>query len=440
MKKSQHSRLDRRSFLQRSSGVAFGLFAAETVSGSPLLAQEIKPKPAAKPAAAKVVEKPPAPVGCAVIGLGDQGREILRALQVVPGADIQMVCDSYPSIHKRALERAPKATPVEDYRKVLDNKSVQAVWIATPSHLHKDLVLAALQAGKHVYCEAPLAHTTDEAKVIAQAAMKAPRQVFQAGLQRRANHLEKHVYGFFRTGVLSKIASAGSQWNKKTSWRRPAATPERQTQLDWRLNNKLSGGLITEVGMHQIDAASWFLRGRPTSVQGFGATMAWKDGRDSHDTIQAVFEMPGGLRYSYGATLANSFNGSCDVFQGTDAAVMMRGERAWMFKESDAPNLGWEVYATKENIGDETGIALVANATKLLDAGLDPSENRNAYTKGAIYYACETFLNAIRGTEKTPCGPVEGYEATVVALKANEAILSGNKIVFRKEWFALTAS
>jgi hypothetical protein len=115
----------------------------------------------------------------------------------------------------------------------------------------------------------------------------------------------------------------------------------------------------------------------------------------------------------------------------------MHKDRAWMCKESDAPNLGWEVYATKEAIHDDTGIALVANATKLLDAGLDPSENRDAYTKGALYYACETFLEAVRGKAKTTCGPVEGLEATVVALKANEAVVTGNKVILGKELFAL---
>ncbi len=105
---------------------------------------------------------------------------------------------------------------------------------------------------------------------------------------------------------------------------------------------------------------------------------------------------------------------------------------------SDAPNLGWEVYATKESLMGETGIALVANATKLLDEGLDPSENKNAYTKGALFYACEGFLNAVRGTGKPGAGAQEGYDATVVALKANEAILANNKVLFRKEWFALS--
>jgi predicted dehydrogenase len=371
-----------------------------------------------------------------VIGLGNQGREIIRALAALPGADVRLVCDTYAAIHNRAKERAPKATAVDNYRKALDDKGVQAVFVATPTHLHKEIVLAALQAGKHVYCEAPLAHTVDEARAIAAAAVKTPKQIFQSGCQRRLNPLEQHVFGFFRTGVLSKLAMARGHWSKKTTWRQAGGTPEREAALNWRLSKQLSTGLMGEIGLHQVDLASWYLRSKPLSVMGLG-TNAWRDGREVPDTVQCVFEYPNGFRYLYTATLVNSFEADRDLFQGSDAAIMMHKDRAWLFKESDAPNLGWEVYATKENIGDETGIALVANATKLLDEGKDPSEHKNEFTKGPLYYSCETFLNAVRGTEKTTAGPAEGLQATVIALKANEAVLKGTRIAIQKEWFAL---
>lgn len=432
MNRDDDRTLARRGFLRNGSGVALGLLAGDRLAFAQ--AQEVKPK--AKPAPAPAAPPPPT-VTCAVIGLGDQGRELLKALGALPGVNVKAVCDSYPAIHKRALELAPKATAVDDARKVLDDKAVQAVWIATPTHRHKDLALAALQAGKHVYCEVPLAHTVDDARLIAQTARKHPKQIFQAGCQRRLNPLEQHVFGFFRTGALAKLAMGRASWSKKSSWRRAGGTPDREAALNWRLDKQVSTGLMGEIALHQVDVASWFLRNKPLAVTGMGTIAAWKDGREIADTVQCVFEYPNGFRHVYFATLANSFEADRDVFQGSDAAVMMHKDRAWLFKESDAPNLGWEVYATKEAIHDESGIALVANATKLLDEGLDPSENRDAYTKGPFYYSCESFLNAVRGTGKTACGPVEGFEATVVALKANEAVLTNSKVVFKKEWFAL---
>src|SRR5262245_16930898 len=145
-RKNDEAPVDRRTFLTRGSGLAFGLLMTD---GLLARAEEIK----ATAPAAPTPEKPVAPVTCAVIGLGDHGREILKALSLVPGANVKLVCDSYAQAHKRALERAPRATPVDDPHKVLDDKEVQAVWIATPTHQHKDVALAALQAGKHVYCE-----------------------------------------------------------------------------------------------------------------------------------------------------------------------------------------------------------------------------------------------------------------------------------------------
>ncbi len=305
-------------------------------------------------------------------------------------------------------------------------------------------MLAALQAGKHVYCEAPLASSIEDARAIAKAGLAAaPKQVFHTGLQQRTNPQHNHVVKFIRTGALGNTAHMRSQWHKKTSWRRAAATPEREKALNWRLSKATSGGLMGEIGIHQLDVANWFLKAMPLSITGFGGIVNWRDGRDVADTVQCLVEYPGNIYLSYNATLANSFDGAYELFQGTDAAVLVKDGRAWMFKETDAPALGWEVYAAKETIGDETGIALVADATKLLAVGKEPSKNRETDpTKGSLYFAGESFLNEVRDAGagkggKTPCGPAEGYQATLTALRANEAISSGNKVTFKKEDFDL---
>ena len=431
MSSNNDSTLKRRDFIERGSALALGLFVT---GASALHAAEIK-----APAIAKTAGQAASPIGCAVIGLGDQGRQLLAALAIIPGANILYVCDTYAPAHKRALEIAPKATAVEDYRKVLDDKAVQAIWVATPSHQHKDIVLAGLQAGKHVYCEAPLASSIEDAQAIAKAANAAKGQLFHAGLQQRTEPQHLHVLEFVRTGALATVAQIRSQWHKKTSWRRTAPTDDRQRALNWRLAKATSGGLMGEIGIHQVDVANWFLKKTPTAVAGFGGIMAWKDGREVADTVQCVFEYENGVHLSYDATLANSFDGAYELFQGTDAAIFLRGGRGWMVKETDAPALGWEVYAYKEKVGDDqTGIALVADASKLLAQGLKPGEHREIDpTRTALYCSSDAFLNAIRENKKTTSGPAEGLAATVSALKANEAVQTGSKITFQKEWFDL---
>jgi len=107
-----------------------------------------------------------------------------------------------------------------------------------------------------------------------------------------------------------------------------------------------------------------------------------------------------------------------------------------MFKEADAKALGWEVYAYKEKLGDETGIALVADATKLLAEGKEPAKNRDADpTRGPFYWSCKAFLDGVRTGKPTDSGPAEGLAATVTALTANQAILTSNRIPFTKEMF-----
>jgi predicted dehydrogenase len=380
------------------------------------------------------------PVPCGVIGTGVQGRAILSVLARLPNAPVAAICDPYEAALKAATQAAPKAKTYSDYRQMLESeKGLEAVFIATPSHLHKEPALAALQTGKHVYCEAPLATTVEDARAIATAG-KGAKGVFQAGLQQRANPLYLHVVKFIRTGVLGTVAQARAQWHRKQSWRRAARDPNVERRLNWRLYRESSAGLLGEVGTHQIDACSWFLRRLPTSVVGYGGILQWQDDRETPDTVQCLLEYPGGVRMSYDATLANSFDGSYELVMGSDGAVYTREDRSWLFKEADAPQLGWEVYARKDRIGDETGIALVADATQLLAQGKNPAEAaaaRGASGKNALYYAVEEFVTAARTGKKPAAGPLEGLQATVIALKAHEAVTGNSKVVIQKEWLTL---
>jgi predicted dehydrogenase len=421
----------RRDFIRAGGMLAMGLLGG----GGNIQAEEIVPPAPAPPPAH---DGPVGSIGCAVIGLGDQGRALLGALSLLPGVDMRLLCDHYAGSHHRAKEIFPGATMVTEARKVLDDPKVQAVWIATPTHLHRALVQDALQAGKHVYCEAPLAHTIEDARAIAKAAAGLPKLVFQAGLQLRSDPQRRHVLGFIRAGALGTIAQSQAHWHHRTSWRRAAANDERQNELNWRLSSETSCGLMGEVGIHQLDLANWFLKGTPRSVTGFGGIMAWRDGRSVDDTVQCVFEYPDNLQFLYDATLVNSFDAVAEVFRGSDAAVLLREQRAWMIKEADAPTLGWEVYAFREKIGDATGIALVADATKILAAGKQPGENREVDPRHTpLVCACEAFLSAIRNKTPSPCGFELGFQATVTALKAHEATVARSRIVFEKEWFEL---
>jgi len=431
---SKNDNMNRRDFFRGVTATGLGLaFAVEEIIAD------------AQGTAARPDERSSGPpVGCAVIGLGVQGRDILASLAKMGSAPVVALCDNYtsPGYLKRAMDIAPKAAVHSDYRKLLEQKNVQAVFVTTPSHLHKQIVLDALAAGKHVYCEAPLASHIEEAREIAKAGLAA-KTIFQAGLQYRANKQHHHVLKFMRSGVLGRTSGGRAQWHKKGTWKRGAPSPERGRELNWRLYKETSSGLPGEVGIHQLDIASWYLKSLPISVIGFGDVLHWaQDGMQVPDTIQCILEYPNNVRFFYDATLVSSFDGAYEMFMGSECAVMLRDQRAWMFKEADSRLLGWEVYARKDKmgIGEEasgTGIALVADSTKLLAQGKEPGKVGADVTKTALYRSLDAFLESVRTNRKPVAGPLEGYQANVVAVKTHEAILTGRKIVFQKEWFTL---
>ena len=137
---------------------------------------------------------------------------------------------------RRTGRSAPDAKQYANYKDLLADENVEAVVIATPSHQHKEIVQNALKAGKHVYCEAPLASTIEDAKAIAMAAHQHPKQYFQAGLQFRSDPQRDFLVDYVRTGAWGQTVSARSQWHKKTSWKRAAPTNEREKEINWRLD------------------------------------------------------------------------------------------------------------------------------------------------------------------------------------------------------------
>ena len=416
----------------------------------------------AQDAPKKADDKPAGPqINIGVIGLGPRGREILAVLSRLKDAKVAAICDTYPAMLRRSAEAAPGASSHEDYKETLANKDIHSVVIATGTHQHKEITLAAMQAGKHVYCEAPLAGSMEDARAIAKAAQATPRVVFQSGLQFRSDPQRHFLLQFIRTGAMGKTIMARSQWHKKQSWRGTSPNAEREKAINWRLRSETSLGLIGEVGIHHLDAANWTINKLPTAATGFASTMLWNDGRDVPDTVQTVVDYPGGVRLMYDATLANSFDADYEVYYGTDSAIMIRGSRAWLFKEVDSPLLGWEVYARKDEFFKETGIALVANATKSTPPA---GEGVESLTTTPLYYALESFVancgeigaavedfNATFNPKDLPAlakyladikrqpaaGWKEGFEATVMAIKTNEAIVQGQKLAFQKEWFEL---
>jgi predicted dehydrogenase len=233
--------------------------------------------------------------------------------------------------------------------------------------------------------------------------------------------------------------------------------------VNWRLDREISLGLAGEIAGHHFDDAAWFLGTRPVAVSGQGALRHWReDGRSVADTAQVVLEFPEGMSMVSSLTLASSFESEHEVFFGTDSAILLRDGRAWMFKEADAPLLGWEVHAKTETFRQDTGIVLVANASKQKPAADGSAEP--AASPPPLYHALEAFVRSVQDLEaaradfvsaygaddpkalaehlagvprRSGAGYQESFEAAVVAIHAGEAVLAGRRIELKPEWFEL---
>ncbi|MCY4170051.1 MAG: Gfo/Idh/MocA family oxidoreductase [Bacteroidetes bacterium] len=373
-----------------------------------------------------------------IIGYGPQGREITDTLLRVPGAKISAICDTYAPMLRRAQRDVPEATRHEDYREILDDQDIQAVIVATPTHLHRDIVIHALEAGKNVYCEAPMASSIDDAKLIARAARDASNQIFQVGQIYRSNPQHRSVFQFMRSGAIGKPAMARGQWHAKNSWRRASPSSERVRELNWRLDPSVSTGLIGEAALLQLDVAYWVLGELPVSVNGFGQIMLWDDGRVIPDTVQTIFEFPSGLHLTFNATLASSYEDAYEVYMGDNSTIVFRDRgKAWMFKEVDSLMLGWEVYARKDRFYKETGIALLANATQLDAQNADPTvDDPNIETP--LWYALQEFMdNHAFGPYPPAANWERGLEAAAIAITANESIVERTHKTIDPELYTL---
>jgi predicted dehydrogenase len=400
---------DRRQFLVTSAG------SAAVMALSPSL--ELL---AAAPA------RLPEPLDVALIGAGRQGRAILGELAKLPDVRVVGVCDVIESRLSSGVRRVSGAKGYASHAELLAaHPTVRAVFVATPTHVHRAPVLDCLQAGKHVYCEGPLASTLDDCRAMVRAA-RGSKGVLQTGMQGRSNPIYTLARSFLRGGAIRDVAAMRAQYHKKTSWRSPASNPADEAALNWQLDEKVSLGLVGELGVHQLDVVHHFLDAYPTAVRGAGSIQLHADGRKVADTVQCEFVFPGERRLVWEGTLANSFEGTYELFCGSMGAIKLAWNAGWLFKEADAPTQGWEVYANRQQFHDEQGITLIADATKL--AAQDKLKEGVGLPHPPLYYALVDFLKSVSEGAPVACSAEEGLRAASVAIHAAQAVAGGTSV------------
>ncbi len=233
----------------------------------------------------------------AVIGTGNRGSFLLSGVIEQPHAKVAAVCDIKPDRLDKAASAAARDNPstYSDWRRVIDNKDINAVFIATPPHLHAEMAIAALQAGKHVYCEKPIGITAAQVRDLVRAARQA-KTVFVPGQQQRSlRHLGEAIRKI-RDGAIGDVLWVKAQRHA------PADLPHDGTSGDWYFDVGKSGGYLIEQSVHNLDICNWVIGAHPVKACGFGAIRFYKNqpaGRTIYDCGSITYDYPNGVQLSF---------------------------------------------------------------------------------------------------------------------------------------------
>ena len=281
------------------------------------------------------------------IGYGLIGAQHVFDFKNQKDVDLAALCDVYqPRLEQGVAATGQVAKPYSDFRKMLENKDLQAVVVSTPDHWHALLTIMACAAGKDVYVEKPLTLFVKEGRWMVNAARKYNR-VVQAGTQQRSGKHYQKALELIRSGYIGQMVSAriGSYRNilpgfgdppdgaaphdfDYDMWLGPAPArpfnPHRGL-YHFRWFWDYSGGQMTNLGAHEIDIVHWYMDvNGPTAVSSTGGRFALKDNGETPDVQDALFEYPGFTgAYSVREVSAGRRAGAGLEFCGTKGSMVI---------------------------------------------------------------------------------------------------------------------
>jgi predicted dehydrogenase len=283
-----------------------------------------------------------------IIGPGSRGMQLVREAMAAPNVELAAFADIYTKRLEDARQMAPGAKTYLDHRYLLDDKSIDAVIIATPQHLHCEHFTAALAAGKHVYQEKTMAFTVDHAKRMREAYGQAKGLAVQIGHQSCSSGMMQDALVFAKSGKLGRITAIEAHMYRNTphgkpQWSRPVypdMTPENilwnqflgeapkhdfdaNRYVNWRFFWDYSGGNVYENMCHQL--SFWYKALElkiPAAVTMTGGVYLWKDGREVPDTMNVAMEHPEEILFSWASGFGNDHLGSAEHVLGTDGSIL----------------------------------------------------------------------------------------------------------------------
>lgn len=452
-------------------------------------------------------------VRCAFIGTGDEGN-ILLTEHPQDYMEIVAIADLREGNRRRAImgdgndvriglnrklgeDVASKIEQFKDHRELLENKDrlgIEMVVIAVPLSQHAPIAMECMEAGLHVLTEKLMAHNIKQCKNMIRKA-KEKGLLLAVGHQRHYSVLYANANEIVKNGVLGDVKHIRAQWHRNNSfpgsdsWRKSvpkdvAAMDEKYIKefgyddayqlVNWRLYNETGGGLMAELGSHQMDACSIFLgKVHPLAVSGFGGRNFYgvkgvgsldkqKDDREIDDHIYVTMEFPGPHHprvigdsgddrdlaiVTYSSLNTNRFEPYGETVMGSRGTLIMKTEKeALLYKEAGRFSTGggadqriWVV------AGSGTGGGPIMEAYETAAGAAGPAKGSGGWGDNisrGYREEMEHFCHCVRtGNFKGPkegglrCNGTVAMADAIMALTANRAMALKKRIEFKDEWF-----
>ena len=434
-----------------------------------------------------------------VVGVADlRAKNRVRALQG-DGDEVR-----WGLIRKLGAQKAQKVALYRDHKELLkSHPEIEAVVIAVPLSQHAQVAIDCLKAGKHVLTEKLMAHTVMQCKEMIRVAQQ-EKKLLAVGHQRHYNVLYDNANALIQNGMLGDLKFIRAQWHRNNSfpgsdsWRPGGYTkesfgkkfrqdidgltdfakergvsdldqflssefgyPSMERLVNWRLYNNTGGGLMAELGSHQLDAASIFLnKVQPIAcfgyggknfygVKGIGSPEQQADDRDIDDHVYMTFEFPGRnyaedkndvciVTYSSISTNRSEPYGET-VFGSRGTLIMKQELEAMFYKEATGASKGGidqRLYAIEGSDGQPVLSASASLGPTKAAAVADVGKVSRGYTEEMEHFAF-CIRNFSDNPEAAPlrCPGKQGMKDAIMALSSNLAMKHKKRIVFKDAWF-----
>ena len=394
-------------------------------------------------------------INLALIGTGIQGIYDTQSALQVDGVRLVAACDLYTGRLERAKELWGETVFVtRDYREILNRKDIDAVIIATPDHWHQTIAVAALKAGKHVYCEKPMVQNFNEGQEIINAQKQSGKicQIGSQGMSSLGNEKAKQLYEEGAIGDIVMLDMFNDRYSAEGAWQYPIPTDANEKTVDfdtflgnapkvafepdrffrWRNYQDYGTGVAGDLFVHAFSTLNYVISSYgPNRALATGGLRYWKDGRDVPDVSITLYDYPktethapfnAAFRINF---IAGSGGGGGFKLIGTEGEMEV-GQNSVTLQRSKLELVpgGYSMIAyteaMQEKIRKEYASQNLQKRASSLSTGTTTWKAPNDY-KGAHYDHFNNFFRAIRENKTVTQDPTFGLRAAGAALLANES-------------------